>query len=46
MMISRDKIERSLNQRRNNHMKPIDEHTRILNLSKELNEKEQTIKEL
>lgn len=27
-------------------MKPIDEYTRIMNLSKELNEKDRTIKEL
>jgi hypothetical protein len=27
-------------------MKPIDEYTRIMTLSKELNEKEKTIKEL
>ena len=27
-------------------MKPVDEYTRIMNLSKELNEKDRTIKEL
>lgn len=45
-MIPRDKIERSLNHRKNNLMKNMDEYTRIMNLSKELNEKDRAIKEL